>query len=344
MKKILYHIPYPSDTGAERWIYEGWKDAFIDLGHQFYEYTAFDDLEKKAAEIKPDIFMTAVNIINLKKNSAILKKLRQAGTKVYMWIHWPLAFSCKEAEDYILKENLVDVYFGEREIEGMSDFVEKTGHLYHVIPNAANKRLHKPAQFNPKYDYDIVYLGAKLPMKQWFFKNVLIPLSKKYKVGIFGPYWTLKDNFYRATVKAFKKMHFKSGISYINQKRIQIPDDEENQLYSSAKIALNFHERDHDGVQSHIIVNQRAFKIPACGGFQICDTVSGFRNYFNSDEVITAKLDPLEWYKLIDYYLHNDKEREQIRENGIAKALSEHTYHNRVEQVMSLYNQLTCGT
>ena len=338
-KIILYHIPHPSCTGAERWIYEGWRDAFIDLGHEFHEFTAFEDLKSKAYSIRPHIFMTAVNIINFKEERETLKKMRRNGTKVFMWIHWPLVPSCKNAESYILNDDLVDVYYGEREPEGMPNFEQEVKKPYYVIPNAANKKLHFPTVYNKKYDYDLVYLGAKLPMKQWFIRNVLLPVSKKYRVGIFGPYWTLKDNIFRCAVRVLKKAKFESGISYINKLRIQVPAQEENQLYSSAKIALNFHEREPDGTQSHIIVNQRTYKISACGGFQICDAVPSIRKYFNSDELIMANLKSQEWFDLIEYYIHNDKEREQIRNNGTRKVLSQHTYHNRVQQVIELYSQ-----
>lgn len=338
--KILYHIPYPSATGADRWIYEGWRDGFHDLGHDVYEFTAFDPLLEKARQVRPDVFMTAVNLVDFKKNYQALVEMKEKGTKICMWIHWPLIATCQYEEEYVLNHDLVDVYFGEREPEGMADFESTVEKKYHVIPNAANKRNHFPAAPVQKYQYDLVYLGAKLPMKRWFFSNVLLPVSKKYRVGIFGPYWTLKDNFYRALTKSCAKIQFKSGVDFFNKLRIQIPADEENQLYSSAKICLNFHEREQDGVQSHIIVNQRTFKIPACGGFQICDHVKPIRRYFSDKELVMANYSAQEWFELIEYYIQNERERAMIREAGIKKALSEHTYHNRVNQLLNIYSSL----
>lgn len=343
MKKILYHIPYPSGTGADRWIYEGWRDAFIDLGYEFYALTAFDDFKLKVETIRPDIFMTAVNLVNFEKYADFLLKLRAEGTKICMWVHWPLIPVCKNAEPYLANHSLVDLYFGERELEGMADFEEKVGQKYFVIPNAANKKLHFPTKPNQKYQYDLVYLGAKLPMKRWFIDNILLPISKKYKVGIFGPYWTWKDNTLRVLSKLSRYTKSRNIESWLNKMRIVIPAEEENQLYSSAKISLNFHEREKDGFQSHIIVNQRAFKIPACGGFQICDAVQGLRRYFNQDELVMADYSQKAWFELIEYYIHNDKEREQIRCQGSEKALANHTYHNRVYQLLGLIHKYGQG-
>ncbi len=338
--KILYHIPYPEGTGADRWIYEGWRDAFNDLGHEFYELTAVDDLDTKAKVIRPHIFMTAINLIDPRKDLRILKEMRKGGTKVFIWVHWPLDRGLERLEPCLLHDDVADIYFGEREPEGMGDFEKRTGKKYHVIPNAANKRKHFPGKSVDKYRYDIVYLGAKLPKKKWFFDQVLIPLTKRYKVGIFGPYWTLKDNLLRAGVKLCREIGLNAGVSFLNRLRIQIPPEEENMLYSSAKICLNFHEREEDGSQPHYILNQRTFKIPACGGFQICDYIPAMRKYFATDEVVMAKINKNDWFEKIDYFLKHDKEREEIRKRGTKRALKDHTCHNRVKQILELFSNL----
>lgn len=334
---ILYHIPNPSATGADRWIYEGWRDAFVDLGHRFHEFTEYDDLWEKLEETKPDIFWTAYNMFDLVRRRDELKRIRSKGVRIFMRLDWPR----KKDEVQVIREHEVaDVYFDEREPESMREFERATGRKFHTVANAANKLLHYPGHFVEKYDYDIVYLGAKLPLKKWFFDNVLMPLTKRYRVGIFGPYWTVKDNILRAGTKLLRKVRFKAGVDFLNNRRILIPADEENLLYSSAKICLNFHEREEDGSQPHYILNQRTFKIPACGGFQICDHVPAIRKYFAEDEVVTAVYDPRDWFEKIEYFLEHEEERRRIQRKGTKRALKDHTYHNRVERILSLYREL----
>jgi spore maturation protein CgeB len=337
--KILYHIPYTETTRAERWIYEGWKNAWQELNHQFYEFKDGDNLAKKVDKIKPDIFWTAHNLINIanEKQKNLLKKIRQKGPKIFFMVDGSL--SNKEIE-IIKNEEIADIYFGERELDSIKKFKELTGKKYYLIPNAADKKYHFPVSSIKKYEYDIVYLGAKLPKKKWFFDNVLIPLTKKCKVGIFGPYWTTKDNLLRAAQKICKKIKFSAGVNFLNSFRIVIPSEEENLLYSSAKISLNFHEREPDGSQPHHILNQRTFKIPACGGFQICDYVPALQKYFTENEVVTAQLSTTDWFKKIDYYLTHDKERIKIQKAGTERALRDHTYLNRVKQVIGLYENI----
>jgi len=332
--KILYYMPYCNSVGADRWIYECWKEAFLDMGHDFFVLTEEDDFRVRALDIAPDIFMVAnlLDICNVKYQEA-LKTVRKSGAKVLLITSLPLS---KEVLAVIKHEDIADIYYGESEHQNYVDeFVRQTGKAYHLIPFAASKVRHYPSTPVEKFQYDIVYLGAYLPKKRGVFQEVLLPLARKYRVGIFGPNWTVKDNLFRATQKLCRLMSFKWGADLISQARLSIPMSEENQLYSSAKICLNFHEREEDGSQPHYVLNQRTFTIPACGGFELCDYVPAIRKYFGDDEVVMAGSRD-EWFSKVEYYLENESARKVIQRNGTVRALRDHTYHIRVQQVLSL--------
>jgi len=330
--KVLFYIPYPKSLGAAHWIYRGWKHAFEDLGHQFLELTASDDMEGKVTRETPDIVFFA-NLIDFVALKDMLLRIRKAGSKIFLVLSWPLS---RQEIDVIRGYDIADVYFGEREeTEYPKKFWEATGREYHVIPYAADTRFNFPTSAVSKYQYDIVYLGAYLPRKRQAFEEVLLPLKRKYRVGVFGPYWTKKDNILRVCQRISQELDAKAAIDFFHRKRIEVPEEEENQLYSSARISLNFHERERDGSQPHYVLNQRTFKIPACGGFEICDYVPALRKYFDEDEVIMAD-SPRDCLAKVEYYLNHDDERKTIQANGRAKALACHTYHHRVRHVISL--------
>lgn len=333
--KILYYIPYPNGLGADHWIYQGWKNAFIDLGHEFSEVYEQDDWEARIIETNPDIFFIA-NSIQIASRRNALAQARELGIKVFMIVDWPQP---PGNIDLIRELEIADVYFGEREPQSMEEFRRLTRKEYHLVPNAADKTMHFPTDPVNKYKYDIVYLGAYLPKKKRMFNEVLIPLTRKYKVGLFGPGRTLKDNILRAGQRFCRRVGFINGADALNRRRISVPPEEENQLYSSAKICLNFHEREADGTQPHYILNQRTFKIPACGGFEICDYVPALRKYFAEDEVVMAD-SPEDWANKVDYFLNNDLERERIQARASQRAHRDHTYHNRVEQVLQIYDSI----
>lgn len=87
--------------------------------------------------------------------------------------------------------------------------------------------------------------------------------------------------------------------------------------------------------------NERTFKIPAFWWFQIVDDVSCIRKYFKEwEEIIIAK-DKRDWFDKIEYYIHNPEEREKIIEAWKKRVLAEHTYNNRVEQIINIYYKVT---
>lgn len=336
---VLYHQPYPDGVGADRWICAAWQHGFEALGHSFHVLRAGEDLAARVSATRADLFFSAINLIAVENADVrgALQAVRAGGTRVLLWVHWPLVPSIPAARsDALRREDLADLYFGERESEQMAPFAADTGKPYHVVANAADPRYHHPAEPVDRYVYDVVYLGANLPKKRWFREAVLAPLRQRYRIGLFGPGWTRRDAVLHAGSKACRVAGRPGWAARFDRLRITVPVDEERVLYSSAKIALNFHEREGDGSQPHYIVNQRAFKIPACGGFQISDDVPALRKYFDADELVTAAIRADDWLNKIEYFLAHENERRAIQSKGTARALRDHMSTNRVQQVLGL--------
>lgn len=337
--RILNQINYIGGLGADRWIGSGWKDAFEELGHEFFWYTAADDLGARINDVRPDIIMTSQSELE-RGNLAVFLASRRRGVKVVMRVdsffdHNPLV------RDVLAREDPADIYFGEVEDSRMDVFKKMTGKPYVIIANAANHRNHFPTTPVSKYACDIVFLGAWMPNKREAFAKLLFPLMKKYRVRLYGPNWTIKDNALRSLGFVARKVGMSVLSERLQQLRLSIPVDEENQLYSSAKICINIHERgEHIQVQEHFILNERTFKIPASGGFEVCDFVPPLRNYFTEDEMVMADDKHgdwmKDWFEKIDYYLKHDDERKAIQERGTARALRDHTYLNRVSQMFDV--------
>lgn len=335
--KILHQINYIGGLGADRWIGSGFKDAFEELGHQFFWWTSEQKLKDRLEEIWPDILMIGQNKLT-RNNLPVLLEARKRGMRVVVRVD---SFFDRDPEvkDSLVNHDPADVYYGEVEDPWMDNFKKTTGKPYVIIANAANPKYHFPARPVKKYECDIVFLGAMMPSKKEVFKILLLPLKKKYNVRIYGPNWTLKDNLMRLAALASREIGLYGASQWISEMRLTIPPEEENQLYSSAKICVNIHERG-EHIKDHVILNERTFKIPACGGFEICDFVPPLRRYFMEDEMVMAdyrKCDWVEdWFQKIDYYLKHDAERKAIRERGTARALRDHIYSNRVHQIFEI--------
>lgn len=120
--------------------------------------------------------------------------------------------------------------------------------------------------------------------------------------------------------------------------RIQKPKlslDIERIIYSSADISLNIHERQQKRFWWDC--NERLFKIPACWWFQITDDVACIHKYLEDGKEIVIAKDKDDRFAKIDYYMSHPEERAKIAEAGRKRVLKDHTYNNRVEQILNIY-------
>jgi len=334
--KILYYTTYDGGVGADRWITTGYKNAFAELGHEFYTTESERcDLNKKIAEILPDIFIFPIQEIAVKENVIpAIKDLRVRGAKTFVFVDT----SFRDYMDCIRtleSHNLVNFYYGYYAEELMKDFQNETGRQYYQIPLAANSKIHFPVSPDKDYESDIVFIGGRLPDKEIIFKKLLFPLAKKYNLKIYGPNWTLEDKVLRMLSGAGRMSGMFSLADWANEKRITISPEDERKVYSSSKICINIHEYNPDG-SSKNFSNEREFKIPACGGFQISDYVTGIEKLFVPGKEIVVPETDSEWFDAIDYYIHNEEKRKEIQENGTKRALGEHTYLHRAKEIMRL--------
>lgn len=328
--KILYHIPYPHGIGDDRTIYDGYRYAFEDLGHHVYPLTERDNLERVFKEIQPDLFITGLAIINPFRNARVLKNYRLAGGVVLM--RGGIEDDDNELIRLIREDYLADIYASELEYPR---FFELTGRHLKLLPLAASREYHFPIPPVKKYECDIVYVGANLPRKKALFARRLFPLFKKYNVRVFGADWDALDKYILHPLSKLERIGL--GTRFVSNLRInrQVPYTEENQAYASAKIALNFHEQLPGGV---FLLNGRTFKIPACGGFELCDYVPIARRYFEENELVMTKDDD-DFFRKVDYYMTHENERRAVQARGTARALRDHTYHNRVQMILGWYQE-----
>lgn len=334
LRNVVYNCPYAQGVGAIRWIVASWRDGFERRGFTFHTCEDSAALPALCDRLQPeilycDIVSTPIEDADFRE---FLARLRAQGTRVCMNVFWPLSGQPEARARALREHDVADLYCGEREPDSMESFERDTGKVYMTMPQSANPRFHFPGDKDPRFDFDIAFVGAKLPHKRWFNDNVLLPLTRHYRVGLFGPNWTLKDNSLRALSKAARLADWPAAARWFDKSRVSIGDDDERRLYSTARISLNFHEREPDNTQPHHIVNQRTFKIAACGGFQIVDPVKGLRNYFvPGEEVVVAALDPSDWHQKIEYYLANEEERQAIQRRATQRAIAQHMAPNRVD-------------
>ncbi|MFF2242523.1 DUF3880 domain-containing protein, partial [Bacillus thuringiensis] len=150
--------------------------------------------------------------------------------------------------------------------------------VYH-LPLATNIELFKPNQKNSKYKSEVLLIGYPYPNR---VKLIQFLLEKTpYHYTIIGQHWRNK------LLKKWK-----------NHRRIKIiegwiPPQEVALYYNNASLILNPHRshlfpqnKNKNKVKNNTI-NNRAFDIAACQGFQIIEEKPDLSSFFNKDEIVS---------------------------------------------------------
>ena len=342
--RILYNIPSLESVYAARFIYEGYKDAFLELGHEFQPLTSSDDQKKIFSSYKPHIFISAFNNYTLKfLDLELIKKHRKKGMVFFSQIGlWNLSLdhfgarALKNQPEYIhlITKGLVgDIFFNwfQQDDPAMDGFTKTTKYPFYTILLAANTKKFF-YEYSDKYNTDISFVGNFLPDKKEFIKKHVFPLMKKYSAKMYGSDWTLSDRLLG---------YIQKGGQYFNidplkkVRSIKIALEDEKKVYSSSTISLNIHG-DYQRRYGKDF-NERTFKILASGGFEVCDNVNVLRRYFDENELVIGE-NTKDWFEKIEYYLKYPGKRLKIIERGRTKVLKKHTYLHRAKQLLKLYS------
>lgn len=109
-------------------------------------------------------------------------------------------------------------------------------------------------------------------------------------------------------------------------------------IVSASKINLNLHSSTvHDGVDPNCdAINPRVFEIAACGGFQVCDPAVGLDQLFDFDTELPVYRTLPELRASIDHFLAHPEERAAFAHRARQRALRDHTYTKRAQQMLDL--------
>lgn len=330
-------------------IYNGYKNSFVDLGHEFRPFTANDSLEKLLETYQPNIFITASHFYYRKFiNFKLLDEHRKNGvfvlSKINFWQSPISSLRINEAKSIkndvkvlnLLEDGMLgDAFFhvAEQGDERMHGFSEFTGCTWHTIPLAADK-ISLDMQKDEKFSADISYVGSYLPEKRSFFKKHVFPLEREFNLRLYGQDWTRADRLAGWIQRAGQYFNI-NPLAKIRKPKLDLAD--EGKIYASSKVSINVHEEYQ--IRYGGDCNERTFKIPFCGGLQVVDNVSCIKKYFDPGTEVVIANNSEEWVDAVRYYVSHPEEGFRIIEAGRVRALRDHTYHNRVAQILDIYNE-----
>ncbi len=192
---------------------------------------------------------------------------------------------------------------------------------YYYLPQACAPEKHcmltMPDEEKKHFGSDLSFMGAGYYNRKALFEKLI-----DFDFKIWGSEWEMASPVGRLVQK--------DGT--------RINEDECVKIYNAAKINLNLHSSSfHEGVNPiGDFVNPRTFEIAACGGFQLVDYRSELPELFEIGKELVCYKDLDELRSLIKYYLRNPEEKAEIAARGQLRAKRNHTFENRMREMLSI--------
>jgi len=173
-------------------------------------------------------------------------------------------------------------------------------------------------------------------LSQWGFNHFLyrnLNLPRIYDVTFVGQCYGERP----ALIKELKNKGIDIvpfGRGWPNSKRLSQGDL--IKVYNQSKITFNSYFSSKDT----IALNGRDFEALGCGSFVVTQEIEEIKEYFIPGKEIVTYRDIDDAAKKIKYYLEHNKEREAIERAGHERALRDHTYEKRFNEIFAFADKI----
>ncbi|MEW6601132.1 MAG: glycosyltransferase [Nitrospirota bacterium] len=192
---------------------------------------------------------------------------------------------------------------------------------YHYLPMAACPDVHKPVSLSEEekkyYGSGLSFVGAGYYNRRHFMRGLL-----DFDFKIWGSDWEMNSDLAKC----------------IQRGGARIDTEETVKIFNAAEININLHSSTyHKGINPFgDFINPRTFELPACGGFQLVDRRPALEGLFEAGEEIVVFDDLDDLRSKAAYYLDHPEERERTTELGRKRVLRDHTYENRMTEMLEV--------
>jgi hypothetical protein len=226
-------------------------------------------------------------------------------------------------------------------------------------PMASNPHYFKPCSV--ERIIPVSFVGANYALRARYIEHLL---SQGVEVHAYGPGWQFgTTSAWRSLAKRYKyillsalsisaesQYHASANLADHDFRRLlvqhypanlhpPVSDEELVALYSRSQISLGFLEvyEGHDAsrpVTRH--VHLREFEAPMCGALYCTGYSDELACYFEPDKEILVYRTEDELLAKVRFYLDHPQAAEEIRQAGYRRALQDHTYQRRFEQLFTV--------
>ncbi|MCE5170166.1 glycosyltransferase [Paenibacillus profundus] len=278
-----------------------------------------DPVAATAVQLRPDL---VVALDGMDFPAEQVDEIRAHGIRTALWITDDPYYTSMMADivthyDYVftLEANSVPFYQG-------------IGANAHYLPFAAFPGQFRPIKTRSPLRQNLTFIGSAYWNRVKSIEPILPQLMKR-NIVISGLWWD-------------RLSEFRKYAHQIQLGRWMDPQ-ETAASYNGTKIVINMHRaHDDDSVNQNSAnitaasPNPRTFEICSCGTLQLTDVRDDLARFYTPGEEIETYSSPEEMLDKIDYYLSHEQERREIALRGLARTLRDHTYANRLNQMLSI--------
>jgi hypothetical protein len=302
MGNNLYNIVLCDTIHHPTPILKEWSYGLDDLGHKT-TYLPIPESSLSQVDGECDILIYAGIPVEKLQEFEEFKKRYPNSIVIGATDHW------KNGYEHF--KGIVDFFIGCFEsIPNVKKTFNDNGFDYHNVPLAANHKL--------------------------FYKQNSEKVYDSCFIGTFSHGYRFEDKFLYPILDNPNYRNFLGGVNYNGYSNGFVPYHEHNNIRNQTKINLNFHvpyQKPNMGEPiDRVDCNQSVFNIALSGNFQLCDHPLVV-DYFKGNVVLG---DETNWLELFEYYLNNDKEREELAYNAMIIAQNEHTWVSRMSNFIEL--------
>jgi spore maturation protein CgeB len=191
----------------------------------------------------------------------------------------------------------------------------------HYLPTACDPHFHVPmnlsAEDKGRWGSPISFVGAGYHNRQQMFAGLAYEPFK-----IWGSEWP--------GCKPFDRM--------VQEQSRRIAPEEYIKIFNATDVNLNLHSStERDGVDPFgDFLNPRTFELASCGAFQLVDERSLLGECFEIGKEMITFRNGADLKEKIHHYLKRPEERAEIAQRSRARVLRDHTYDQRIEEMLSV--------
>jgi spore maturation protein CgeB len=179
------------------------------------------------------------------------------------------------------------------------------------------KRVELSFEEAARYGSDVAFVGTMVPARVKAFEALKLKGLK-----LWGPPVTVHGDWLAGSPGLARAYTGQSALG-----------EEAAKVYSASKVVLSMHGNFGEAVSN---VTPRVFEVPACGGFLVTDYHPQLELFYDVDTEMACYRDLPGLRRKLDYYLGKPEERAEMAGRAMRRALTEHTYKDRLKAMIGL--------